>query len=186
MFVIESWPDGGRGPRICASAEARILVDIMTPFTDMVVWGRRVPETWAADIAGMRDVSAGFSLNGALDQVLMRMREPDGLQGSWPGFLSDDVEQIVALTGALGISREVSVSLRPVASGVAAMAPLTGKLRAICCYGAGSGEWRSGNEMRGSLSPGEIAFLKPSVLAPLETGFMATDPRCFGLSVDVE
>lgn len=188
MFVMESWPEPGRpGARICSSSSSRIVTDIATPFVDAVVWERRVPDNWTEAVQAIADPLSAFALTGPLDQVILHLRDRIFETGC-PAFLREDIEQVAALTGALGMSSAIRLCWHPVGDQPPDIETSPGKLRALCCYGQGHVTWRCGtdpgSDRPAELAPYTILFSKPREHVVTDIQFTAPQGRCFALCVD--
>ncbi|CAI9119506.1 hypothetical protein [Brytella acorum] len=189
MFVIESWPAGEIGPHLTASADTRIVSDILMPFVDAVIWARRVPRDWDARLGATGgDLTRSAILSGPFDHVLKQV-EGLALGGNRTPFLKDDVEQIISLTAALGMSHEVRLQWLHVEDRFAPGPLDHGRLRALCVYGTGSIAWSCQNDASGmepvALDPYGILFTKPLMSLAPSAAFQASGPACYALCVDV-
>lgn len=189
MFVIESWPAGDTGLHLTASADTQIVSDILMPFVDAVVWGRRVPRDWDERIGASGDgMTENAVLSGPFDHVLKQVADL-ALGNDQTPFLKDDLEQIISLTAALAMSHDVRLQWLHVEDRFAPGPVDHGKLRALCVYGTGTIEWSCHNGTLWSepvtLDPYGILFTKPLMGIAPSAAFQASGPACYALCVDV-
>lgn len=165
MLTIESWPEEplSRAPRVRASADPGILVDLTQPDLDMLIWARRVPDAWQTALGSTPLPEEGLTVMGSLDEVSTALKNTP-LRTRFPEFLLEDVTQTAALTAALALSDMLTVSFGPLGGLVWPETPQ--KLTTACCYG-GALDWTSGlapvGALTSSVSPYALAFLPAMV-----------------------
>ncbi|GBQ24335.1 hypothetical protein ACLRDC_01430 [Gluconacetobacter sacchari] len=192
MFVIESWPDAAdkAGLRVVASTDTRIVANVLTPFPDLVVWARTVPETWSDFLSRNQEICAPLALAGSPDHLLSRWRNQDLLPKTL-SFLKDDIEQTLALTTALGPARFLRVTWHPVTGSFAPILAAGAPLRTLCLYGEGTQTFfhEDGTRPGSTVSPDPYAlvFCRAGLPVSLKPEFHAAHKgACFVLMIEGE
>ena len=161
---MESWSGAERrtAPYVRASALPGVLADLAEPGVDMVVWARVVPPAWHETLEACALPAGRVVLCGTLDEVTLALRRPD-MRRRYPAFLLEDVEQTAALVAALAVCATLTVVLGDPTAWTEAGPLPPGRLRALCCYGAGTVDWVSGQvggcDLVSSVSPYALAFV---------------------------
>ncbi|NHN85858.1 hypothetical protein GOB93_14580 [Acetobacter musti] len=193
MFVIESWPDTGKtGPRVVASADTRIVADVLTPFPDIVVWSRKVPETWPDLISQETQPSEPLTLSGPTEQLRTWLRDKDPFPKTL-SFLRDDIEQTLSLTAALGAARTLRLTCHPVTTPftptLSAGSSPGSSLCAFCLYGKGTLTLfhEDGNQRSKALNPDPhaLTFCRSALHTVPQPEFRTLNgSRCFALAIE--
>lgn len=186
--MIESWPAPAMGaaPRVRASSMPGSLVDLAAPGVDMVVWARDVPPVWHETLETCPLPGGCVTVAGTLDEVTLALRRP-GLRRRYPAFLTEDVAQTAALVATLAVCTSLTVVLGDPAAWPGAAPLPAGRLRALCCYGAGTVDWVSGRaggcDLISSVSPYALAFVPAWGEAHVAWRFNALGARSVGACV---
>ncbi|GAA4478225.1 hypothetical protein [Gluconacetobacter asukensis] len=186
--MIESWPAPamGKAPRVRASSMPGSLVDLAASGVDMVVWARDVPPVWHETLETCALPDGCITLAGTLDEVTLALRRPD-LRRRYPAFLVEDVAQTAALVATLAVCTSLTVMLGDPAAWPGADPLPAARLRALCCYGAGTVDWVSGRvggcDLVSSISPYALAFVPAWGEAHVAWRFARLRERAVGLEI---
>lgn len=191
MFVMESWPDAttAPGPRIAASADSRILADIMKPVADIIVWSRKVPDTWPDLIGQTTTSSPALTLSGTVGDITRTLRHqlivPENLR-----FLKEDIEQTLSLTAALSGAQNLCLTWQPVTTPLTPVLSGTSPFCVFCLYGGGelSVSYNDAQQHPTVLTPDPhaLTFCCPRLHAPLHLHIQKDQTQsCFALIIEV-
>lgn len=169
MLFMESWPaavaaEPGEAtvllpaPYVVACAHAAVVMDLHRQDVDMVVWGRRTPETWQ-DAIGPVPSAATCDYSGAPQAIREHLVSSVDAQ-VWPPVIRDDVAELSALLAALTGDLPQRLRLLTAPPGDVSFERAPGVMRLVCGYGTAGMEWRTS-----PLSPDLTALLPPYAVA---------------------
>lgn len=169
MLFMESWPAPALGdtapppsaypaPHVIACAHAAVLLDLHRAEIDMVVWGRRVPNTWQMVLGKPASSGTIFDMLASSTEIANVLASKAANRELSPLVLGDAIE-LSSLFSAITHDSRQHLRLLVGATDGPEFAPAPNRLRLVCCYGSSSTEWRSSAGIT-SLPPYAVALIK--------------------------